>query len=133
MKVAGIGFRQGAPLDSLREVLHAVEAQGGQAEALASLPEKAADPRLQTLAAERGLPLIPVAVAGQTTPTKSPRVMALHATGPRIVGGRTGASARPRAGLQATPSLHPSAALQAHPPSSNLLPFCPMAPGPSPL
>ena len=81
MRVAGIGFRKGAPLDSLREVLHAVEAQGGRAEALASLPEKAADARLQTLAAERGLPLIPVAVAGQTTPTQSPRVMALHATG----------------------------------------------------
>lgn len=81
MRVAGIGFRKGAPLDSLREVLHAVEAQGGRAEALASLPEKAADARLQTLAAERGLPLIPVAVAGQTTPTQSPRVLALHATG----------------------------------------------------
>ena len=81
MRVAGIGFRQGAPLDSLRAVLRAAEAQGGQAEALASLPEKAADPRLQTLAAERGLPLIPVAVAGQTTPTQSPRVLALHATG----------------------------------------------------
>lgn len=81
MKVAGIGFRQGAPLGSLRAVLRAAEAQGGQAEALASLPEKAADPRLQTLAAERGLPLIPVAVAGQTTPTRSPRILALHATG----------------------------------------------------
>ena len=81
MRVAGIGFRKGAPLDSLRAVLRAAEAQGGQAEALASLPEKAADPRLQTLAAERGLPLIPVAVAGQTTPTQSPRVLALHATG----------------------------------------------------
>ena len=81
MRVAGIGFRKGAPLDSLRAVLRAAEAQGGQAEALASLPEKAADPRLQTLAAERGLPLMPVAVAGQTTPTQSPRVLALHATG----------------------------------------------------
>ena len=81
MRVAGIGFRKGAPLDSLREVLRATEAQGGPAEALASLPEKSVDTRLQTLAAERGLPLIPVAVAGQSTPTKSPRVLAMHAAG----------------------------------------------------
>lgn len=81
MRVAGIGFRKGAPLDSLRKVLRAVEAQGGRAEALASLPEKAADARLQTLAAERGLPLLSAVVAGQTTPTQSPRVLALHATG----------------------------------------------------
>lgn len=81
MRVAGIGFRKGAPLDSLREVLHAVEALGGRAEALASMPEKAADARLQTLAAERGLPLLSGVVAGQATPTQSPRVLALHATG----------------------------------------------------
>lgn len=81
MRVAGIGFRHGAPLESLRGVLKAAEALGGPAEALASLPEKAADARLQSLAAERGLPLYPVAVAGLTTPTQSPRVHALHATG----------------------------------------------------
>lgn len=81
MRVAGIGFRQDAPLETLRGVLRAVEALGGRAEALASLPEKAADVRLQSLAAERGVPLYPVAIAGQTTPTQSPRIRALHGTG----------------------------------------------------
>jgi cobalt-precorrin 5A hydrolase len=81
MRVAGIGFRRGAPLESLRTVLAAVEALGGQAEALASLPEKASDPRLQTLAAERGLALYPVSVAGQATLTRSPRIAVLHNTG----------------------------------------------------
>ncbi|NEY91530.1 cobalamin biosynthesis protein [Tabrizicola oligotrophica] len=81
MRVAGIGFRQGVPLDTLRGVLRAVEALGGPAEALASLPEKAADARLQSLAAERGLPLYPVAVAGLATPTRSLRIMARHGTG----------------------------------------------------
>lgn len=81
MRVAGIGFRQDAPLDTLRGVLRAVEALGGPAEALASLPEKAADARLQSLAAERGLPLYPVAVAGLATPTRSLRIMARHGTG----------------------------------------------------
>ena len=81
MRVAGIGFRKGASLDSLRAALAAVEALGGRAEALASLPEKAADPALQALAAERGLPLIPVAVQGIATPTQSPRIQAMHGTG----------------------------------------------------
>ena len=81
MRVAGIGFRKEAPLDSLREVLRAAEARGGRAEALASLPAKAADARLRALAAERDLPLLAVDVAGQPTPTRSPRVHALHGTG----------------------------------------------------
>lgn len=81
MKVAGIGFRKGAALKSLRATLAAAEALGGRAEALASLPEKAADPALQALAAERGLPLIPTAVQGIATPTESPRILAMHGTG----------------------------------------------------
>ena len=79
MRVAGLGFRDGTPLASLRAVLAAVEARGGPADALATLPEKAA--ALRPLAEERGLPLLAVTVAGVGTPTQSPRIAALHATG----------------------------------------------------
>lgn len=81
MRVAGIGFRQGAPLSSLRWVLEAVEAKGGPAEALASLPEKALDAALCALAAERNLPLQAVAVRGIETPTRSARISDMHGTG----------------------------------------------------
>jgi cobalt-precorrin 5A hydrolase len=81
MRVAGIGFRKGAPLSSLRAALMAVEARGGAACALASLPEKTAEPVLQALAAERGLPLHAVALRGIATPTQSARIKALHGTG----------------------------------------------------
>ena len=52
MRVAGIGFRDGAGIDSLRWVLAAVEAQGGAADALATLPEKA--PALRARGRGRG-------------------------------------------------------------------------------
>lgn len=81
MRVAGFGFRKGAPLTSLQVALAAVEALGGRATALASLPEKTADPALRALAAARDLPLLPVPVAGVETPSHSPRVAALHGTG----------------------------------------------------
>ncbi|MBM3615868.1 MAG: precorrin methylase [Alphaproteobacteria bacterium] len=81
MRVAGIGFRKDAPLSSLRAVLMAVEAIGGRADALASLPEKVAAPLLQALALECGLPLISADVRGIATPTQSPRIQALHGTG----------------------------------------------------
>lgn len=79
MRVAGIGFRDGAGIASLRWVLDAAEARGGTAEALATLPEKA--DALRPLAAERDLPLYSVAVAGIETPTRSPRIEAMHGTG----------------------------------------------------
>ncbi len=79
MRVAGIGFRDGVGMDSLRGVLAAVEAKGGAADALATLPEKA--DALRPLAAERGLPLHAVAVAGIETPTRSHRIEAMHGTG----------------------------------------------------
>lgn len=79
MKVAGIGYRNSAPLESLRAVLALAEAAGGRVDALASLPEKIEG--LQPLATERGLPLHAVAVSGIKTPTHSPRIMALHGTG----------------------------------------------------
>ncbi|GAB1480307.1 cobalamin biosynthesis protein [Paracoccaceae bacterium] len=79
--MAGFGFRKGTPLTSLQAALAAVEAQGGPAAALASLPEKAADPGLRALAATRGLPLLPVPVTGIATPSHSARIVALHGTG----------------------------------------------------
>lgn len=79
MRVAGIGFRDGAALSSLRAALALAEAQGGPADALATLPEKT--DALRPLAAERGLPLHGVAVAGVDTPTRSPRIAAMHGTG----------------------------------------------------
>jgi cobalt-precorrin 5A hydrolase len=81
MRVAGFGFRTGATLEALRAVLDAVEAQGGKAEALASLPAKAAAPPLRALAAERGLRVYAVTVQGVVTPTQSARVQALYGTG----------------------------------------------------
>jgi cobalt-precorrin 5A hydrolase len=79
MRVAGIGYRDAAPLSSLRALLARAEAAGGPVHVLASPPEKIAG--LQALAAERGLPLRAVAVAGIKTPTQSPRILALHGTG----------------------------------------------------
>jgi len=81
MRVAGFGFRTGATVEALRAVLDAVEAQGGKAEALASLPAKAAAPSLRALAAERGLTVLAVTVQGVVTPTQSARVQALYGTG----------------------------------------------------
>jgi cobalt-precorrin 5A hydrolase len=79
MRVAGIGYRDGAPGASLRAALALAEAAGGPVEVLASLPGKLAG--LQALAAERGLPLLAVAVNGVQTPTQSPRILAMHGTG----------------------------------------------------
>jgi cobalt-precorrin 5A hydrolase len=81
MKVAGLGFREGATLDSLRALLAQIEAQSGPVAALATLPAKACAPALRALAAERGLPVRAVTVHGVATPTQSARIMALHGTG----------------------------------------------------
>ncbi len=81
MRVAGFGFRNGATLDSLRAVLAQVEAAGGPAEALASLPAKTCAPALQLLAQERKLPVLTVTVAGVATPTQSARIVLLHGCG----------------------------------------------------
>lgn len=81
VRVAGLGFRSGATVDSLRAVLDAVEGQGGRVDALATLQEKACALPLRVLAAERGLSVHAVAVHGVTTPTQSARIMALHGTG----------------------------------------------------
>ncbi len=81
MRIAGIGFRTGASLESLRAALAQVEALGGVADALATPHFKAADPPLRALAAERGLRVFAVRVAGVPTPTQSSRVLAMHGTG----------------------------------------------------
>ena len=81
MRVAGLGFRRGAPLAALEAALEAVEAQGGRAQALATLSGKSADPTILALAARRRLPLIGVEVAGIATPTCSARIQAMHGTG----------------------------------------------------
>ncbi|WP_410218416.1 cobalamin biosynthesis protein [Paracoccus sp. (in: a-proteobacteria)] len=75
MRVAGVGCRPGTPLAAL---LDALEAAGG-AEALATIAARQGE--LQALAAALGLPLHLVSVAGIVTPTRSPRIQALHGTG----------------------------------------------------
>ncbi|TDL74932.1 cobalamin biosynthesis protein [Palleronia sediminis] len=76
MRVAGIGFRAGAPLASLREAL---DAAGGCVDALATLDTKATAPQARALARTLGLPLCAIgrdALARQSTLTHSPRQMA---------------------------------------------------------
>ncbi|MDO8881345.1 MAG: cobalamin biosynthesis protein [Pseudotabrizicola sp.] len=79
MRVAGIGYRDGAPPEALHEVLALAEAAGGRVDALATLAEKVAG--VKALAEARGLPVLAVAVAGVQTPTQSPRILAMHGTG----------------------------------------------------
>lgn len=80
-RVAGLGFRRGVPLATLRALLAQAEALAGPAAALACTGEKAGAPALAALAAERGLPIRAVAVAGVQTPTTSARVLARFGTG----------------------------------------------------
>ncbi|MCA0406211.1 MAG: cobalamin biosynthesis protein [Proteobacteria bacterium] len=81
MKVAGVGLRAAATLDSLRDALKGQEA--GLA-ALATLEDKAGHPALQTLAREMSLPIraIPRAsLAGLVTLTRSCRIEQGFGTG----------------------------------------------------
>lgn len=75
LRIAGIGCRPGTPLVVLSDALGAV----GGADALATIPDRAAEVR--PLADALSLPLHLVQVAGIVTPTQSPRIRALHATG----------------------------------------------------
>jgi cobalt-precorrin 5A hydrolase len=76
MRVAGMGFRAGATGHDLVAALARVE--GADAvDALATLVAKAAD--LQRVFPQRRV--IGVAVAGVDTPTRSPRIEAMHGTG----------------------------------------------------
>ncbi len=81
MRVAGFGFRDGAPIGALRDALGLVEQAGGSALALATATDKAGSAALNDLAAERRLVLLAVPVAGIATPTRSSRVEALFGTG----------------------------------------------------
>jgi len=82
MKVAGLGFRQAATIDSLRAALNAAGSTG--VGALATLADKALTPALLRLAEELSVPVIPVAaaaLAGVETLTQSPRLQARLHTG----------------------------------------------------
>ncbi|MDK3018415.1 cobalamin biosynthesis protein [Pseudodonghicola flavimaris] len=81
MRVAGIGFRAGAPVAALRAAL---DLAGGAVEALATLDRKADAPQIRALAAERGLPVLSMTEATlglQITLTQSPNQIARFGTG----------------------------------------------------
>jgi cobalt-precorrin 5A hydrolase len=83
MKIAGIGFRKAAGVDSLRGALTAAGGADGLV-ALATAAEKAEAPPLIALAAELGLPICaiaPTALAAIATPTRSERIDARFGTG----------------------------------------------------
>jgi len=76
MKIAGMGFRETAGVDSLRSALMAAGGTDGVV-ALATAEEKAEAVALIALSAELGLPICaiaPVALAAVETPTRSDRV-----------------------------------------------------------
>lgn len=77
MRVAGFGFRSAAGTASLADAL----ARAGGADALATAPDKARAAAIRQLAHQTGLPLLAVEVAGITTPTQSPRILARYGTG----------------------------------------------------
>lgn len=84
--VAGLGFRRAATTASLRAALAAAGAgdDGARLVALATVAAKAQAPALTALAAALGLKVLaipPAALAAQTTPTRSARVVALHGAG----------------------------------------------------
>jgi cobalt-precorrin 5A hydrolase len=83
MKVAGLGFRREANIDSLREVLVAAGGAGGL-DALATASDKADAPVLISLARELGLSIkaIPAErLAGNETPTRSERIETMRGVG----------------------------------------------------
>ncbi|UWQ93302.1 cobalamin biosynthesis protein [Rhodobacteraceae bacterium M382] len=81
MKVAGFGFRSGATVADLRDVLALT---GQTPDAVASISTKAQTPVLQQLAKELDVPLIALdenEIAGEQTLTCSPRIKARFGTG----------------------------------------------------
>lgn len=82
MKVAGLGFKRGVSLASLREVLVAAGAE--DLAAIATVSDKSQTPVLQMLAREFDLPIraVPEAVLARIdTPTQSEFVQARFGTG----------------------------------------------------
>jgi len=83
MIVAGLGFRKGASVESLRSA-YEMAAQGHVVAALATAEDKAGASCLVALAEVLGLPVVAVAedaVKAAQTVTQSPRVQALRGTG----------------------------------------------------
>ncbi len=83
MKVAGLGFRREANIDSLREALVATGCARGL-DALATASDKADAPALISLARELGLTIkaIPAEqLAGIETPTRSDRIEKMRGVG----------------------------------------------------
>ena len=81
MIVAGIGFRGAATAADLQAALALT---GVQADALASIAEKAEAPAMQAFARATGLPVIALQeqdIAGEQTLTCSPRMKARFGTG----------------------------------------------------
>ena len=81
MRVAGIGFRSGATVDSLRDALrHA----GGQVDLLATVADKVSAPVMQALSSEFGLTVTGIprdALSGVETMTRSGRIQKDFGTG----------------------------------------------------
>ena len=83
MRVAGIGFRSAAPLESLAEALALAvqQSDGLPVDAVATAHAKALAPVFVAFCDRLGLPLCAVDVAGVETPTRSDQVMALFGAG----------------------------------------------------
>ena len=83
MRVAGIGFRAAAPLESLAEALAFAVARsdGLPVDAIATADVKATAPVFIALCDQLGVPLCAVDVVGISTPTQSDYVLAAFGTG----------------------------------------------------
>jgi len=83
MRVAGIGFRSAATVETLAEALSLAVAQadGLPVEAIATAYSKAAAPVFVTFCDQQGLPLCAVDVAGVDTPTQSGLVLDMFGAG----------------------------------------------------
>ena len=103
MKVAGLGFKRGVTLVSLREALLAAGGSEGLT-AVATVSDKADEEVLKQLARECGLPIKAVAaemLVGIDTPTQSKLVVEKFGTG-SVAEAAALAAAGPRARLIAT-------------------------------
>jgi cobalt-precorrin 5A hydrolase len=103
MKVAGLGFKRGVTLASLREALLAAGGPVGLA-AVATVSDKADAEALKLLACECGVPIKAVSadvLAGINTPTQSQLITEKFGTG-SVAEAAALAAAGPRARLIAT-------------------------------
>lgn len=83
MKVAGLGFRQGAGVHSLRAALEVAGGVEG-VQALATTADKSGDAAIVALGHALRLPVLGIApndLVRQRVLTHSPRVLAMHGTG----------------------------------------------------